>query len=44
MLSSVTPVEWILGGVVGIGLLVLILLITAPSPTCSRKRADKSWV
>lgn len=28
MRSSVTPMEWIPGGVVGLGLLLLILLIT----------------
>ncbi len=39
MLSSVTPMEWILGGVVGIGLLVLILLITAPFTDVFKKKS-----
>lgn len=38
MLSSVTPMEWILGGVVGLGLLVLILLITAPFGEVFKKK------
>ncbi len=39
MISSVTPMEWILGGVVGIGLLVLILLITAPFSDVFKKKS-----
>lgn len=38
MISSVTPMEWILGGLVGIGLLVLILLITAPFADVFKKK------
>lgn len=37
MLSSVTPMEWILGGVVALGLLVLILFITAPFNVFKKK-------
>jgi|GEM_PF-4158668 hypothetical protein len=38
MLSSVTPMEWILGGVVGLGLLLLILFITAPFAEVFKKK------
>lgn len=38
MLSSVTPMEWILGGVVALGLLVLILFITAPFMDVFKKK------
>ncbi|GIW29601.1 MAG: hypothetical protein KatS3mg070_2964 [Meiothermus sp.] len=38
MLSSVTPMEWMLGGVVGLGLLLIILLITAPFAEVFKKK------
>ncbi len=39
MISSVTPAEWLLGAVVGIGLLVVILLITAPFADVFKKKS-----